>query len=715
MLRLSALLVFWFVCTSQLAAEARTWRVDGVAFSAEPSFRAFLLLVHTAEYEAGVLSLRVGLRNSSGQVVKAPLPMNPDAFILKDAATGAQRPCVAMDDGWRIDPVPDLRPQESLVATLRFQVDHSWLERELIFVSGSHASFRFRFSELKTFIPPDLAPVEGKIFRIDETLAPLGSGNRDISMRVGQIRWADGRITLELIFTNIARFGLEPFRSPKGSDARLFSADGHTLKLLDVRGAIVERISPEGAWRPGQEVRGMLSFVVPHAHAAHRIWFFFPGYPHLPLMLDTEKHELRIDESNRKTPGVTAARVLSTIEQNLFDSVTRFWAGVAREIESGRLDAALQAFDVDSVPELFKGIDKVAFDSLTLIPNPSQRLTLEEGRLRMVALDLRFRLKGQRGTNAFFTPMLCSMEGKPDGTWRVKALTFPRTPPFWTRGFTEIVRTPRFQVLHKGVAGDAQQAAQTAQSLEHAYDRLLQAGLPMSASYVAFHCSSRGDFQILSGADPSFAGGAAPGLAVAEQGRINMYNLAVYANDSSYGERYALGNAQADRQTMLQHELVHLALGEWTREWTSAWLVEGAAVYFSGERMRDGLPLLKDAWHNGLNLRSLSADNRLRPENGDSIGLYLKYVLSAHTAEWIARHHGEPKLLAMYADCGREFPAEWGSGDSLDYSDERGPAKTTRRLQITELMVQKHLGITLDQLEADVWRWLRGEIARAQR
>ena len=715
MLRLSALLAFWFVCTSQLAAEARTWRVEGVAFSAKSSFRAFLLLVHTAEYEAGVLSLRVGLRNVSGEVVPALLPMNPDAFFLTDAATGAQRPCVAMDEGWRIEPVPNLRPQESLVATLRFQVDHSWLERDLIFVSGSHVPFRFRFSELKTFIPPDLAPLEGKIFRIDEMLAPLGSGNRDISMRLGQIRWAEGRITLELIFTNIARFGLEPAHGPKGSDARLLSADGHTLKLLDVRGAIVERISPEGAWRPGQEVRGMLSFAVPHAHVAHRLWFFFPGYPHLPLMLDTEKYELRVDEPNRNTPRVTAARVLSTIEQNLFDSVTRFWAGVAREIESAHPDAALKVFDVQSVPELFKGIDKVAFDSLTIVPNTGQRLTLEQGRLRMVALDLRFRLKGQRGTNAFFTPMLCSMADQPDGTWRVKALTFTHTPPFWTRGFTEIVRTPRFQVVHKGVEGDAQQAVQTAQSLEQAYDRLLQAGLPMSASYVAFHCSSRGDFQILSGADPSFAGGAAPGLAVAEQGRINVYNLAVYANDSTYGERYSFGDAQADRQTMLQHELVHLALGEWTREWTPAWLVEGAAVYFSGERMKEGLSLLKDARQRGLNLRSLSADNRLRPDNRDAMGLYLKYVLSAHTAEWIARHHGEPELLAIYTDFGREFPSEWGSGDALDYSDERGPAKTTRRLQIAELMIQKHLGMTLERLEAEVWEWLRGEIARMRR
>ena len=125
--------------------------------------------------------------------------------------------------------------------------------------------------------------------------------------------------------------------------------------------------------------------------------------------------------------------------------------------------------------------------------------------------------------------------------------------------------------------------------------------------------------------------------------------------------------------------------------------------------------MIDNAMRGGLSLRKLSADGRRRPDNRDAAGLYLKYVFSAHVVEWIARHHGEPKLLAIYTDFGREFPSEWGSGDALDYSDESGAAKTARRLQITELMIQKHLGMTLDQLEGEVWQWLRGEIARVRR
>ena len=715
MSRLLAFLVLLIVGSPDLAAEGRAWRVDGSTHGTDAAFASFPLVLHSAEYDAGVLTLHIGLRNGSRQAATAPLPMDPDAFFLADDASGARRPCVAMDESWRVKSGRVLLPQEAVVALVRFQVDHSWIDRDLVFVSGSHAPFRFRLSRLASFVPPDLTPLEGKVFQIDETLPPLGSGNRDISMRVGQMRWAEGRITLELVFTNIARFAFNATQSPKGADAHMLSADGHVLSLLDVRGNIVERIAPDGVWQPGQEVRGMIVFTTPDPHAAHRLWFLFPGYSPLPLMLDTEKQVLRVEEARRQTPGLTPARLLSTMEQTLFDSVTRFWAGVSADIQAGRVETALKFFEVDSMPELLKGIDKIAFESLTITPSASQRLELEQGLLRMVALDLRFRLKGQRGTNAFFTPMLCSMAGKSDGTWRVKALTFTHTPPFWTRGFTQIVRTPRFQVIHKDVAGDGAQAAQTAQALEKAYDRLLQAGLPMSASYVAFHCSSRGDFQILSGADPAFAGGAAPGLTLAEQGRVNMYNLAIYANDSTYGERYSLRDVQADRQTMLQHELVHLALGEWTREWTPSWLVEGAAVYYSGEKMKEGLAMIDNAMRGGLSLRKLSADGRRRPDNRDAAGLYLKYVFSAHVVEWIARHHGEPKLLAIYTDFGREFPSEWGSGDALDYSDESGAAKTARRLQITELMIQKHLGMTLDQLEGEVWQWLRGEIARVRR
>ena len=131
--------------------------------------------------------------------------------------------------------------------------------------------------------------------------------------------------------------------------------------------------------------------------------------------------------------------------------------------------------------------------------------------------------------------------------------------------------------------------------------------------------------------------------------------------------------------------------------------------------MKDGLELLNDARQRGLTLRQLSLDNRLRPDNGDALGLYLKYVLSAKVMEWIARCHGEPKLMEIYTAFGQEFPAEWGSGDALDYSDERGPAKTAKRLQIVELMVQRHLGMTLDELDGAVWEGLRGEVARDRR
>ncbi|MBL9129762.1 MAG: hypothetical protein JNG86_01085, partial [Verrucomicrobiaceae bacterium] len=445
--------------------------------------------------------------------------------------------------------------------------------------------------------------------------------------------------------------------------------------------------------------------------AAHRLWFCFPGYPHLPLMLDTAKGELRVDSAHRQTPVVTQARILSTIEQKTFDSVAAFWASLSKEVEAARFDSALRLFDMERAPELFNGIENIAFESFQITPYPGQSLIIENGELRLVGLELRHRLKGQRGTNAFFTPMFCRMAAQQDGTWRVKALTFPRTPAFWCRGFTQIMRSARFHVVHKDTEDDRQQARLTAQTLEAAYDSLLAAGLPMSATYVAFHCSSEGDFQILSGADPAFASGAAPGQPIEENGRLNVYNLAIYANDTTYRKSHTFGDPQADQIIMLRHELVHLALGDWTRPWSPGWLVEGMAVYFSGERMTERPDILAGAIRGGLSLRTLTGDSHLRPDNGDALGLYLKYQLSARVVEWIARHHGEASLLALYTAFGAEFPALWQRDSTSGHTPETSPAKQAARVEMTELLLKKHLGTSISQIEAAVGQ----EIMKAAR
>ncbi len=707
-----AVICFLLSQLSLRSDEVRAWRIDGSAMGVDLRYQVFPMLLHSAEYQDGIMTLRVGLKNLSEQTYFAPLPMDEEKLFLGRKVFEGARPCLTIEQTWKPEKKVKMLPGDVVSAMLRFRLDPAWLKETLVLYSATHTPLIFRLDQAVGFMPVSVKELDGKTAMLDAHLPPSSTGNRDVKMRLGQMRCADGKLTFEVVFSNIARYAFIMQECPRGGDARLIDGYGHALTGPEVRGAILDSIAPPGEWHPGEEVRGMVSFAMPHPHAAKSLWFTFPGYPPLPLMLDGKTATWKVDEGRLQTPVMTHARLLSAMEQKLFDSVTSFWKGVSNSILEGKLDAALKLFEMEKAPELFRELDKMAFESFEISPLHDQSMNLEGGELRIVGLQLKYRLKGQRGTDAFRVYMLCRMSAQQDGSWRVKALTFPDTPPFWTRGFTRVIRSPRFLVVHKDAAREAAAAQQISAELEAAYVRLIDAGLPMSATYVAFHCSGEGDFQILSGADPAMAGGAAPGYAMAEEDRIHVYNLALYANDTSYRKRHAFADRGNQHRQMLQHELVHLATGDWTRAWTPAWLIEGVAEYFGGGVLDSAGDLLA-AQRSGISLRDLSLMGHLPSGSPDLLSLHQRYQLSTLAVAWLAKTYGEASLLKFYSAYAGEFPALWGRGGRIDYSDEDGPAKRAERLKLTELMLEKHLGIKLEQLELEVWKAVQRE-ARAR-
>jgi hypothetical protein len=398
----------------------------------------------------------------------------------------------------------------------------------------------------------------------------------------------------------------------------------------------------------------------------------------------------------------------SLAEQKLFDHVTNFWAGISKSITEGRLDEARKLFDVEKEPELFQNLGSMAFESVDIRPFDSQSMDLENGELRVVSLRMNYRLKGHRGTNAFYIPMYARMQATGEGSWKVKALTFPHGPPFWSRGYHRVHASNRILVVHKDTPQDARHASVMSTQLEAAYDHLLAAGLPMSATYVAFHCSDEGDFQILSGADPGMAAGAAPGVTIVENGKLQTYNLAMYANNAGVKGHQAFADRGNQQRVTMEHELTHLALGEWSRPWTPGWLVEGAAVYFSSERFTERPDVLRDAMARGISLTELTRHGTLRREKDDPLTLHSRYMLSAYAVGWIAKVFGEKRLLELYRAFSEEFPAEWKREDGMvNYDDEDGIAKQEARARLTRLLLQKHLNADLVAVEQQIIQMLR--------
>lgn len=697
------LLVLFLLLPCLQAAQPRCWRLGGAAEPRTLRASGFRLLLVTAEHAGGVLKLRAGLQNISKSPARPPLPVQQPFVMLRKASGGSNVPCSEVGMSWLGGGPPQLRPGEAVFAELSFPWSEDDLHDILVLDIGSHAPLKFLLNNAAAFTAPDLSKAEGQVMMLDAALEPLNAGNQHIRLRLGQMRCAEGALTMEAGFTNIARFPLTLERCPAGGEAMMMGSDGQALRLIEVRGGIVQRIAPPGAWAPGDENRGILRFEMPHPHAASRLWFRFPGYPDLPLLFDEKNSIWVVDHAHKQTPVVTAARLHALAEQKLFEHVSAFWSDVSKKVREGRFQEAQARLELDQPSELFQQIDRIAFDAFEIQPVAEQGLSLENGGLRVVALQLNCRLKGQQGGNGFYTGMLARMDAATDGGWKVKALTFPSGPPFWSRGYTRVLRAPHHLVVHKDRPADLLQARELAGEFEQAWAHLSVTGLPMGATFVGFLCTDQGDFEILSGADPGSASGAVPGVTIEEKGRLRTYNLAMYANKAGLRSHRLLSGRANDQQVMVEHELVHLSLGEWSRGWTPGWLVEGTAVYFSSENFAERASEVMQAVRHGMNLSELTRHGTLRREKDDLAERFNRYMLSTYAVAWIAKTFGEKKLIELYRAYADEFPAAWKrSGGGIDYDNEEGPVKQAARLQVTELLLKKHLGVDLARIEAQV-------------
>ena len=182
-----------------------------------------------------------------------------------------------------------------------------------------------------------------------------------------------------------------------------------------------------------------------------------PGVSHQLCQVEDD----RIAELVALTPAQLAHRLRQS------EAVTER-SRMRREHET-RIKEAQARFEMEQRSELFHQIDPLSFDAFEIQPVAEQGLSLENGGLRFVALQLKCRLKGQVGGNGFYVSMLARMDVATDGGWKVKALTFPSGPPFWSRGYNHVLRAQHTIVVHKEGANDLAHARELAGELEQAW------------------------------------------------------------------------------------------------------------------------------------------------------------------------------------------------------------------------------------------------------
>ncbi len=319
--------------------------------------------------------------------------------------------------------------------------------------------------------------------------------------------------------------------------------------------------------------------------------------------------------------------------------------------------------------------------------------------LRSVRVDLSYTLAGLPGENRFATTTECDMQRDADGQWHVDFVGYPDTQPFWLLGYTQVVSSERFMVLHRPGEDQAQQAELAARQLEKSYARLIRTGLPLKQRYAAFAVSRKDDFYKLTGRDPTTYAGAATAGYLRREGKIQVINEALYLNDFRF---FTLQRAwgRQNRQVTVQHELVHLALADMTRPWTPSWLVEGAAMHYAEQCDSFSRAALKEHLTSATTLTSLTKLSHLGATTQDGNEVMTRYQFSGETVNYLVRQYGEDTLLRLYAQFAAEIPEEW---KTYQRGEEGQPAIASARLSVTRRVLSKVLpSLSLDELDAVV-------------
>jgi len=218
-------------------------------------------------------------------------------------------------------------------------------------------------------------------------------------------------------------------------------------------------------------------------------------------------------------------------------------------------------------------------------------------KFRQASVWLTYNFKDLPADNPFRVRFLNDIDRQQDGTWVItkskfdNRLNIPPPPPLWPKGPVEITRSPHFLVMARpGVPRVAEATALA----EKAYDALLPK-LPLETDGHALLVLARDGKEFVENYGPKEATAVNQSLCSPVPGstdtlcrpeeRLVMADLSDILTIGVVKKQGTENTGSPDG--VFQHELAHLALSRFTRECTTLWVAEGAAMLLAGERRTD--------------------------------------------------------------------------------------------------------------------------------
>ena len=375
---------------------------------------------------------------------------------------------------------------------------------------------------------------------------------------------------------------------------------------------------------------------------------------------------------------------------------------------SGDIAGYLDTFTTDLHSEqqiLFERLKSIPFASYTLEVDPNERLSsAHTGKLFSVTVRLSCAFGDIPEDNLFKYDVYIDFFQE-DDVWRTGRIRFKDNTPFWHVDDVVVVETPHFLIFTRPEAAAEQAILQ--QEVENAYETLNERGLPLDTRYVAF----------FSGADERFAeltgtiGGQVLGVALARFDisgeKFIVQNRAFYINGQAL-TNFADGLSLDERQITIRHELVHLALSQYSRPFTPPWLAEGMAVFYAGQDTpEERRNLVEEGRLEEVTLEELTAAASLGEHDLLGERASTEYSYAGATIAYLIETFGEEAVLDFYrsyatmltADVRERMPV---FGNPFANSNAFQELST----ELTSEAVQSRFGRTLTDLDADVKAWL---------
>jgi hypothetical protein len=319
-----------------------------------------------------------------------------------------------------------------------------------------------------------------------------------------------------------------------------------------------------------------------------------------------------------------------------------------------------------------------------------------------VRADFRYRYQGLPEDNVFRIPLIYDFE-LVKGDWRIRSgrLGESATLPLWATGPVQTLRTEHFLGIFRPGLPDPGRTLRRAEQARAQLDGKIT--FPLENQYLLLMAKDRREYESMTSAKL----GQVSAIAQVET------SYQVTPDDIQVQGRQIIVNVeqlQGDDSTLetFRHELGHLAVAQYTRPFTPAWVSESAAMYLAGTRPTN-------IWRAGLNRREFSRINFAELTRASNLGehdssreaISLNYAYAAAAAWYLVETFGAEKYWEFY----RSFAAVPANALYQSLPERGDPGVREQAIeglavQTTERSLSTLFGLDTSQLDAAVRQWM---------